>query len=227
MIPEPFHKMSVCPRVINTLEDLKRLLRLRNEAIARSQKPRWAIIGGGLIGCEIASDMAKAGEAVTLFHPLSRLMERQLMEEDAARLEDLLASQGVELALETPVLDLEGPEHQQLVRTQDRVQGPYTAAILCAGFQPRVRLAREASLKTGRGIQVDDFLATEDPSIYALGDAAECSNGRIYAYVLPVRHQAVWLARRLCGLETGPWAPPDFKPRAKIHGFVALHPYRT
>ena len=226
-IPEPYHHMGIRPRVVNSLEDLKNLRSLRATSLALSNRPRWAVIGGGLIGCELASDMAKAGDGVTLFHPLPRLMERQLLEEDALKLEAVLDALGVELALNTPVLDLEGKEPHTMVKTENKILGPYTAAILCAGFKPRIGLAKSAALKTDRGIVVDNFLSTEDPAISALGDAAECANGRIYAYVLPIRHQALWLARKLSGLEQAPWSAPEFSPRAKIHGFQAAHPYRT
>lgn len=224
-VPEPYQKMTFRPKCINSLGDLKELRSLRNKERVLGKIPHWAIIGGGLIGCEIASDMAKAGDRVTLFHPLPRLMERQLAPEDASRLQDVLKHQGVELALATEVLDLEGPDHQVIVKSRDKEWAPFTSAILCAGFRPRIQIALQAGLATARGILVNDFLETTDPRIFALGDAAECSDGRIYAYILPIRHQAIWLAKRLAGTESTPWTAPGFRPRAKVHDFEAQHPY--
>jgi len=61
--------------------------------------------------------------------------------------------------------------------------------------------------------------------ILALGDAAELPDGRLYAYVMPIRQQALWLAKSLAGQTSDPWPVPEFKPRAKVHGFTAAHPY--
>ena len=46
-----------------------------------------------------------------------------------------------------------------------------------------------------------------------------------YAYVMPIRQQALWLAKSLAGQTSDPWPVPEFKPRAKVHGFTAAHPY--
>ena len=53
----------------------------------------------------------------------------------------------------------------------------------------------------------------------------ELPNGKLYAFILPIRNQALWLANYLNGNENRPWSPPVFNPRAKVHGFVAAHPY--
>ena len=77
----------------------------------------------------------------------------------------------------------------------------------------------------GRGIKVNGGLQTSDPDIFALGDVAELPNGKLYAYILPIRSQAQWLAGRLAGREDSDWTPPAFTTKAKVHGFEAVHPY--
>lgn len=226
-IPESFHQMDRAPRVLNSLDDLMDLKALRAETLARGIKPHWAVIGGGLIGCELASDFAKAGDAVSLFHPLPRLMERQLEASDSEALLAVLQNLGVTVHLETPVRNLKGTDHCVELILENSAVGPYTAPILCTGFRPRTELAQQAGLKTHRGIVVNAWLTTSDPAIFAVGDAAECPESQIFAYVLPIRHQAQWLARHLAGLESEPWVPPVFKPRAKVHGFAAVHPYQS
>ena len=68
-------------------------------------------------------------------------------------------------------------------------------------------------------------MQTSDEHIYALGDVAELPDNKLYAYVLPIRKQALWLAGFLSGQETQEWQVPEFNPKAKVHGFVAAHPY--
>ena len=226
-VPPSFQPFSAQLRFVNSLDDLIGLRRLREQALAAEATPSWGVIGGGLIGCEVASDMARAGDAVTLIHPLPTLMERQLEDPDALLLEKTLKEQGITLKLNETVTKIQGSDGALKIELEEEVLGPFTGIILSTGFKPRMALAQAAGLSTGRGILVDAWLRTSDPYIFAIGDAVECETGNIYAYVLPVRQQATWLARFIVGQETKPWTPPDFKPRAKVHGFTATLPYKN
>lgn len=189
--------------VLNSLDDLLTLRRRRAKLLARGRTPRWAIVGGGLIGCEIASDLHKAGDAVTLYHREMRLIELQLSESQSEALYAHFAARGVEVRY--------GQDLNELPR-------PYDGVIVATGFAPRVALADEAQLPTARGIVVNEFLRTADPSIYAVGDVAEIDS-RLYPFVSPIRSQALWLAEHLEGRAAHGWAPPPFKPVIKIHDF--------
>jgi NAD(P)H-nitrite reductase large subunit len=72
---------------------------------------------------------------------------------------------------------------------------------------------------------VNQYLQTSDEHIYALGDVAELPNGKLYAFILPIRNQALWLAGFLTGQEQNAWTAPVFTTKAKVHGFEAIHPY--
>lgn len=225
LIPPPFRPYRDLYYVLNSLDDLLALRRRRGELIDCGQRPRWAVVGGGLIGCELSSDLAKAGDDVTLFHALPRLMERQLVEEDSQALARLLQESSVMLRLDCAVTGFTREYGQFTVLTAGGSAGSFDGVVVSCGFRPRIDLAKAAGLPTGRGILVDSCLTTADPDIFAIGDVAECADGRLYAYVLPIRGQALWLARRLAGAEERPWEPPFFKPKAKVHGFTASHPY--
>jgi NAD(P)H-nitrite reductase large subunit len=189
--------------ILNSLDDLLTLRRRRAKLLARGATPRWAIVGGGLIGCEIASDLHKAGDAVTIFHREQRLIELQLSESQSQALHAHFTARGVELRY--------GQNLNELPR-------PYDGVIVATGFAPRIELAKEAGLATGRGIAVNEFLRTADPGIYAVGDVAEI-NGRLYPFVSPIRSQALWLVEHLECRATGGWTPPEFKPIIKVHDF--------
>ncbi|HYE34804.1 NAD(P)/FAD-dependent oxidoreductase [Methylocaldum sp.] len=225
LIPPPFQSSSELFSVVNSLDDLIELRRHREQVIETSGTPLWAVVGGGLIGCEVASDLAKAGDRVILFHALARLMERQLVEEDSATLLKVLQSHGIEARLNAAVQDFEKIGALYAVKLQDELATGFHGVIVACGFKPRTDLARQAGLTVNRGILADEFLRTSDPDVHAIGDAAEFVDGRLYAYIMPIRHQAFWLARFLAGEVKEPWQPPDFKPRAKVHGFNAAHPY--
>lgn len=224
-VPPPFRPAAALFQAVNSLDDLLALRRRRAEVLASGAQARWAVVGGGLIGCEVASDLAKAGDAVTLFHALPRLMERQLVEDDSATLLEVLQGQGIEVRLDAAVQGFEQDDAGYAVRLDSGAATGFHGLIVACGFKPRTELAEAAGLAVKRGIVVDGFLTTQDPAIHALGDVAECADGRLYPYILPVRHQAMWLAKFLAGQTQEPWQPPAFKPRAKVHGFTAAQPY--
>ena len=225
-IPPPFLAYRKQFYVFNSLVDLKRLRKFRQALIDTNKAPNWAIIGGGLIGCELASDLNMAGDQVTIFHAMDRLMERQLVAEDSKLLLNHFQAVGVKILLDQAVQGFS----QQDDRTSVQVAGisdnsEFDAVIISCGFKPRTDLAAATGLDISRGIKVNDYLQTSDENIYALGDVAQFPNEKIYAFIMPIRSQALWLAAYLNGDNTEPWSPPIFKPKAKVHGFTAEHPY--
>jgi NAD(P)H-nitrite reductase large subunit len=188
---------------LNSLDDLLGLRQRRTALRARGRTPHWAVVGGGLIGCEVASDLHKAGDAVTIFHREGRLIELQLTEAQSQALHDHFAARGVEVRYRQDLAEL---------------PRPYDAVIVSTGFAPRVELAKKAGLPAARGIVVNEYLRTADPGIYAVGDVAEIGS-RLYPFVSPIRSQALWLAEHLEGRGQGGWTPPAFTPVIKIHDF--------
>ena len=191
-------------RILNSFEDLLTLRARRAAHVAHGKRPRWAIIGGGLIGCELASDLSAAGDAVTILHREDRLLELQLDPAQSAALLAHFERCGVEVRLSQDVRSID-PQ-------------AFDETVVCTGFVPRTELARDAGLHVARGIVVDSYLMTADESIFAVGDVAEVG-GRLYPFVSPIRSQALWLAEHIEGRSAAPWAPPRFSPIAKILGF--------
>ena len=64
LIPPPFLPSQEHFFLLNSLSDLKDLLHFRQSFLDANLNPEWAIIGGGLIGCEVASDLVVAGDSV-------------------------------------------------------------------------------------------------------------------------------------------------------------------
>jgi NAD(P)H-nitrite reductase large subunit len=224
-IPPPFQPYAELFFCLNSLSDLKALRKFRQPLLNQNRQPDWAIIGGGLIGCEVASDLATSGDKVTLFHAMDRLMERQLAAEDSALLLKVLQDSGVKVLLNQSVNEFIKEYDKVCVRTE--VTAEFDGLIVACGFKPRTELAELAGLETGRGIKVNQQLQTSDDSIYALGDVAELPNGKLYAFILPIRNQALWLAEFLAGQKQDSWTPPVFTTKAKVHGFEAVHPYNV
>jgi NAD(P)H-nitrite reductase large subunit len=224
-IPPPFRPFEALFFSLNSLVDLKTIRAFRQTLLNQQRQPHWAIVGGGLIGCEVASDLAVAGDDVTVFHAMDRLMERQLVEDDSALLLDVLQHSGVTVLLNQNVQSF--AKHGEKITVQTDSVEEFDGLIVACGFKPRTTLAEKASLSVGRGIKVNAFLQTNDEDIFALGDVAELPNGKVYAYIIPIRSQALWLAGFILGQEQTAWNAPKFASKAKVHGFEAVHPYNT
>lgn len=202
-IPPEFEARRGTFLTLNSLDDLLALRSVLRGAARDAAPPRWAIVGGGLIGCELASDLHKAGAKVCLFHRASRLMECQLQEFQSEALAQHFDAVGVEVRLN---------------ETLNQAPAGFDATVVCTGFLPRTELARAAGLDTDKGIVVDGFLRTNDPHIVAVGDVAQVG-GRLFPFVAPVRSQALWLVKHLLGQSAEAWKPPAFTPTIKVHGF--------
>ena len=224
LIPPPFIPYKDNFFLLNSLQDLIKLRRFRQPFLDKQQNPEWAVIGGGLIGCEVASDLAVAGDKVCLFHAMDRLMERQLVAEDSPKLLNVLQNLGMEVKLNQAVKGIIKKSEKVCVQVEN-TQDAFDGVIVSCGFKPRIALAEQAGLQTGRGILVNQYLQTSDENIFALGDVAELPNGKLYAFILPIREQAKWLAQYFCDQQSQSWQAPEFNPAAKVHGFEADHPY--
>ncbi|WP_421292838.1 NADH:flavorubredoxin reductase NorW [Aeromonas taiwanensis] len=175
---------------------------------AIQQARRILVLGAGLIGCELAMDMASAGKEVTLVDladsPLSALLPAVLTQP----LQQALRSQGVSLQFGAGLarIDAQPGERWRVTLTDGRTceQDLVIAAI---GLRPNLALAHGAGLAVGRGIRVDDRLQTSDPHIFALGDCAEWQ-GRLLPFLQPILLGANALAKTLLGTPTVLTLPP-------------------
>jgi nitrite reductase (NADH) large subunit len=159
---------------------------------------RVVVIGGGLLGLEAAYGLARIGGRVTLLHLANRLMERQLDREGAGLLAAEIAARGIDIRLNCTAERFVGKERVEAVELTDGSAIPADLVVVAIGVRPRVELAVAAGLDVNRGVDVDDGLASSDPSIFALGECAE-HRGQVYGLVEPAYEQARVLAIRLAG----------------------------
>jgi NADPH-dependent 2,4-dienoyl-CoA reductase/sulfur reductase-like enzyme/rhodanese-related sulfurtransferase len=159
------------PRVmtLRSLEDMDRVIAALEEARGSA-----LVVGGGLIGLEMAEALRHRGAGVVLVERLPQLLAAA-DPEMAAPLVDEIRRHGVDVRLGTSVEAFEPSPDRLVARLSDGSRVPCALALLAIGVRPETRLAREAGLAIGPsgGIQVDTQMRTSDPSIWAVGDAAE------------------------------------------------------
>ncbi|MFM7344699.1 MAG: NAD(P)/FAD-dependent oxidoreductase [Tagaea sp.] len=157
------------------------------------------VIGGGLLGLEAASGLAKRGARVTLVHLMPDLMERQLDSDAAALLAREVEARGIALKLGAKTQAIEGKDGKVVsVVLADGECLPADLVVMAVGVVPETALARASGLQVSRGVIVDDFLRTSDPDIAALGECAE-HRGQTFGLVGPIWEQARVLAARFAG----------------------------
>lgn len=172
------------------------------------QARRILVLGAGLIGCELAMDMASAGKEVTLVDladsPLSALLPATLTQP----LQQALRTQGVSLQFGTGLarMDAQPGDGWRVTLTDGRVS-EQDLVIAAIGLRPNLALARGAGLEVDRGILVDDRLQTSDPHIFALGDCVQWQ-GQLLPFLQPIVLGANALARTLLGTPTPLTLPP-------------------
>jgi rubredoxin---NAD+ reductase len=157
-----------------------------------------AIMGGGLIGCEFANDLALAGFKVSVIDPGPYPIAGLLPEKAGRQLLEPLKNLGVSwhFGKAAQRVDAQGESFQLTLTDQTTI---FADVVLSAvGLRPRIQLAKDAGLSVNRGITVDGMLKSSDDAIFALGDCAEI-NGQTMPYVLPIMHAARALAKVLTG----------------------------
>lgn len=151
---------------LRTLDDLDRIMDRLDDAPAGHA----VVIGGGYIGLEMADNLARRGLTTTLVQRGGQLLGA-LDEEMAAPVADHLAAHGVALRLGRTVQHV-AADH---VRLDDGTRLAADLVVAAMGVVPETGLALEAGLALGPsgGIVVDRAHRTNDPAIFAVGDAVE------------------------------------------------------
>ncbi len=157
-----------------------------------------AIMGGGLIGCEFANDLATAGFEVTVIDPARYPLANLMSEEAGQQLLKPLTELGVTWRFGCAVKSVDSLATGYALTLTDGSNMQSDLVLSAVGLRPRLQLAREVGLAVNRGIVVDGKLRTSDESIYALGDCAEYEHG-VMPYVLPIMQSARTLAKVLNG----------------------------
>lgn len=158
------------------------------------------IIGGGLLGLELAVALRDINVMVSILQLGSRLMERQLDNIAGELLRDYIDEKDISLYLNDQLLHARRNETSARLEIDLRSGKVITAdaIVYAVGTRPNIEFAQEAGLESARGLLVNDHLQTNDPDIFAIGEIAE-HNGITMGITAAAEKQADVLARFLHG----------------------------
>ena len=165
-----------------TAEDFRRLW------ATAEQRRRFAVIGGGFIGSEIAAALAMNEKEVTMIFPGSAICSRMFPGELSEFLNDFYRQKGVEILADESITGFEQRGEQFALFTSEKRVVNADCVVAGIGIDPDVELARQAGLQIENGIMVDEFCGTSRPDIYAAGDVALFFNPALGKY-LRVEHE--------------------------------------
>lgn len=133
---------------------------------------RLLIVGGGLIGAELAASARDLGVEVTMLEaadlPLPQLLPAVIAERYAA----LHRERGVDLHTGVTVANVDQSDGEAHVRSADGREWSAPLVFVSIGIEPAARVAERAGLRVDDGVVVDAFGRASDPAVYAVGDVA-------------------------------------------------------
>ncbi|MFE7272960.1 nitrite reductase large subunit NirB [Streptomyces sp. NPDC057623] len=187
--------------VYRTIEDL-----LAIEEYAKT-RTTGAVVGGGLLGLEAAGALKGLGLTSHIVEFAPRLMPVQVDDGGGAALlrtiEDMGLSVHTGVGTQEIVVDEAGAVTG--MKLSDGSELATDMVVFSAGVRPRDQLARDCGLTVGErgGITVDEQCRTvADPHVFAIGECALASDGRVYGLVAPGYEQAETAAATIAADES-------------------------
>jgi nitrite reductase (NADH) large subunit len=168
---------------------------------ARAVPGKTAVmIGGGLLGIEIAASLQTCGMKVTVVEVFDRLLPRQLDHESSAVIQRLLEQKGMAILVGKKVRSVRQENGGSLIVFGDGKEIVADLVAVSTGIRPNCSLAMNTAINTCRGIVVDDYMRTTAADVYACGDVAE-HKGIIYGLWQPAREQGMVCGSHILGKE--------------------------
>lgn len=133
------------------------------------------VVGAGFIGVELSDELKKTGKEIILIEKLPHILGLCFDEEISIKAEEVLQERGVKIITGIGVKELEGDKKVNKVLLDNGKILETDAVVLSIGYHPNTTLAKESGLSLSKQgcINVDEYMRTDDPDIFAVGDCAQ------------------------------------------------------
>ncbi len=146
------------------------------EAVEAGGIKRAVVVGGGFIGLEVAENLNEQGVKVSVIDFAPHILPGFLDPEFSGYVEDKLADDGVMCFTGVALEEIIGTEKVEKVKTSKRAMKA-DACILAMGIRPNTAFLNDTGIEMFKGtVLTNEYLQTNDPDIYAVGDCAMVKN---------------------------------------------------
>jgi len=175
------------------------------------------IIGGGLLGIELGFHLLQRNLNVIICEIFPYLLPRQLDKASAQILQKYLESKGIQVMVGEEVIGILGNSKVQGVSLKSGKSIDCDVILQQMGIIPNLGLAKDAGLKTEKGILVNEFMQTSDPDIYAAGDCIQFKT-QLWGIIPASLEQAKIVTGHILGQPVKPYEGTYWNTRLKIAG---------
>lgn len=177
---------------LRTIDDAFKIL----EYLESHQKV--VIIGGGVLGLEIARALKSRGAEVEVVEFFDYLLGRQLDFQGASVLKNQIENMGIKVHLGMATEEVLGQNEVKGLQFKGGKELEADMSIIAAGIRANINMVKEAGLETERGLVVNDYLQTSEAAIYGAGDVVQ-HKGRMYGIIPACFEQARTAAYNILG----------------------------
>lgn len=159
------------------------------------------IVGGGLLGLELAAALKKRNVNISIVQRAPRLMERQLDRIASRLLGEDVAERDIKVYYDnevSTVFEEKGNAHTLSVTLKTGRTITCNAIVYAIGTRPNIELAKHSNIETRRGVVVNAYLQSSEPAVFALGEIAEFNNS-LFGITSAAEQQADIAAKYILG----------------------------
>ncbi len=195
------------------------------------------VVGGGLIGIELAEMLHSRGKKVHFLIRESSFWNQVLATEESEIINQHLKDRGIILHFSTELKAINGDEEERVcgIQTSQDTEIKCEWVGLAIGVTPNIQFLKNSGLAINKGIQVNSYLETAIPGVYAVGDCAElleppAGRSTVESLWYTGRMMGETVAQTLAGKNTvydpGPWfnSAKFFDIEYQTYGSVAANP---
>jgi NAD(P)H-nitrite reductase large subunit len=198
---------------LNGVQGLYHLQDLESMEAASSGIKKAVIVGGGLIGIEMAEMFHSRHIPVTFLVREDSFWNIVLPQEESEMINKHIIANGIDLRLNEELVEIKGDNGKvkSILTKNSNEEIPCEFVGLTVGVSPNIDFLKESNIATNRGILADNYLKTSASNVYAIGDCVELSDpnpGRrsIEPLWYTGRTMGQTVAKTICG-DTTPYNP--------------------
>jgi len=198
-IPPIKNAREMVGKGVFTLRTIDDTLEIK-EFIQKSKAKKAIIIGGGLLGLELANQIKDANLDTTVVEFFPQLLPRQLDDECSLMLKEEIENKGIKVVLNAVTEEIISNGAVTGIKLKDGQVFNADIILIQAGIRATIDLAQNSGLETNRGIIVNEYLETSKKDIFAVGDCVEYKN-QTWGIIPACMEQSKIVAASVLGLK--------------------------